>query len=378
MKKLVLMFAAALLAVSASAQTVSESKSSDNFYLGVNGGVITATHPSTMGAANHCWLRDITPNAGLRLGRWFTPVFGLALESNAYFKNLHHGNLQGTLVNSMNTSLLATINLSNWAGGYKGEPRCFELIPVMGLGWGHTFGSPTKDWKADVLTSKFGVDFAFNFGANKEWQFYVEPSINWALNGNGYQGVAYNVNKSGFQLNVGFNYKFRNSNGTHNFALAQLRDQAEVDALNAQINDLRGELAKKPKEVVKEVVKTQEVQVGNLVFVTFAQGKQNLTDEAKAALNTIAEGRHVQVVGTASPEGSKAFNKRLSQGRADVVADYLRARASSSTRLSARVCRELPPIAWLSYISSDSLTAPIIKKSLVSLGTRDFFVNFVA
>ena len=54
MKKLVLMFAAALLAVSASAQTVSESKSSDNFYLGVNGGVITATHPSTMGAANHC------------------------------------------------------------------------------------------------------------------------------------------------------------------------------------------------------------------------------------------------------------------------------------------------------------------------------------
>lgn len=196
----------------------------------------------------------------------------------------------------------------------------------MGLGWGHTFGSPTKDWKADVLTSKFGVDFAFNFGANKEWQFYVEPSINWALNGNGYQGVAYNVNKSGFQLNVGFNYKFRNSNGTHNFALAQLRDQAEVDALNAQINDLRGELAKKPKEVVKEVVKTQKVQVGNLVFVTFAQGKQNLTDEAKEALNTIAEGKHVQVVGTASPEGSKAFNKRLSQGRADVVADYLRAR----------------------------------------------------
>ena len=62
------------------------------------------------------------------------------------------------------------------------------------------------------------------------------------------------------------------------------------------------------------------------MFVTFAQGKQNLTDEAKEALNTIAEGKHVQVVGTASPEGSKAFNKRLSQGRADVVADYLRAR----------------------------------------------------
>ena len=34
----------------------------------------------------------------------------------------------------------------------------------------------------------------------------------------------------------------------------------------------------------------------------------------------------MQVVGTASPEGSKAFNDRLSQSRADVVANYLKVR----------------------------------------------------
>ncbi|MDD7605777.1 MAG: OmpA family protein [Prevotellaceae bacterium] len=327
MKKLVLMFAAAVMAVSASAQTVTESKTFDNFYLGVNGGLATTTRPSVLGPEHHTWLRDIAPNAGIRVGRWFTPVFGLALESNAYFKNLHHANVQGTLVNGLNTSLLATVNLSNWFGGYTGEPRCFEVIPVFGFGWGHTFGTPSANWKADALTSKLGVDLAFNLGAKRAWQFYVEPSINWDLNGNGYEGVAYNINQSMFQLNVGVNYKFKNSNGSHNFTLVKLRDQAEIDGLNAQINDLRNELAKKPKEVVKEVVKEapapQEVKVENLVFVTFAQGKTILTKEAKAALDGVAKGKHVQIVGTASPEGSKEINDKISQGRADAVAAYL-------------------------------------------------------
>ncbi|MBS6328668.1 MAG: OmpA family protein, partial [Prevotella bivia] len=47
------------------------------------------------------------------------------------------------------------------------------------------------------------------------------------------------------------------------------------------------------------------------------------TNEAKAALDKVAEGRHVQIVGTASPEGPKALNDRLSQSRADEVAKYL-------------------------------------------------------
>lgn len=65
MKKLVLLFAAAAMAVSVSAQTVTESKTFDNFYIGVNGGVMTKT-------TNHSWLNNLNSNAGLRIGRWFT------------------------------------------------------------------------------------------------------------------------------------------------------------------------------------------------------------------------------------------------------------------------------------------------------------------
>jgi len=354
MKKLVLMLAAASMAASVSAQTVAESKTFDNIYVGINGGVATKT-------TGHKWLSDLDPNAGIRVGRYFTPVFGLAIEGNAYFSNKPWGST-GTVVRATNASLLGTVNLSNWFGGYKGEPRTFEVSALYGLGWMHIF-SNNKEFKAATsenrnrLTSKAALDFAFNFGSEKQFQFYVEPSINFAFLGQshshnvvatpagntypaynvdyGYKATsqagqpAYNINNSFVQLNAGFIYKFKNSNGTHNFTIVTPRDQAEIDALNAQINELRN---RKPevitKEVVKEVpsVKVKEFTVSDLVFVTFAQGKSALTNDAKSALNNVKEGVHVQVVGTASPEGSKELNDRLSQALADVVANYLKGR----------------------------------------------------
>ena len=108
----------------------------------------------------------------------------------------------------------------------------------------------------------------------------------------------------------------------------------EINRLNGVINQLRDDLARKPKEVVKEkevikeVVKEvpvpgREVKVENLVFVTFAQGKSVLTKEAMEALNNVKAGSHVQIVGTASPEGNPEKNQQLSQARADAVAAYL-------------------------------------------------------
>ena len=354
MKKLVLMLAAASMAASVSAQTVAESKTFDNIYVGINGGVATKT-------TGHKWLSDLDPNAGIRIGRYFTPVFGLAVEGNAYFSNKPWTST-GTVVRATNASLLGTVNLSNWFGGYKGEPRTFEVSALYGLGWMHVFTN-NKAFEAATsenrnrMTSKAALDFAFNFGSAKQFQFYVEPSINFAFLGKshshnvavtpagvtypetsygyGYKATAqagqpaYNINNSFVQLNAGFIYKFANSNGTHNFTIVTPRDQAEIDALNAQINELRN---RKPevitKEVVKEVpsVKVKEFTVSDLVFVTFAQGKSALTKDAKAALNNVKQGVHVQVVGTASPEGSKELNDRLSQARADVVANYLKGR----------------------------------------------------
>lgn len=325
------------MAATATAQTVEESKASDNIYLGVNGGVATKT-------TGVRWMHNLDPNVGLRIGRWFTPVFGLALDGTAYLSNKPYIST-GTFVRATNVSLLGTVNFTNLFGGYPGQPRFFEVTGLYGLGWGHLFCSNSNMYKPDnKMTSKAGIDFNFNFGSDRQWQFYIEPSFTWALLGSnsqpGYQnpcgltfsdqGPRYDVNNSAVQLNAGIVYKFRNSNGTHNFKLAGATDDNEVRRLNGIINDLRAELAKKPREVVREKEVIKEVQVGgrevrveNLVFVTFAQGKSLLTQEAMNALNGVKPGSHVQVVGTASPEGSAELNQRLSQARADAVARYL-------------------------------------------------------
>lgn len=341
MKRLGLLAAAVVMAMSVSAQTVTESKTFDNFYIGINGGVATAT-------TGHGWLKNLQPNAGLRIGRNFTPVFGMAVECNAYFKNTN-GFTTGTLVNALNTSLLGTVNLTNWFGGYKGEPRVFEVSALYGLGWGHIFGTPTEEYKTDMLTSKVGLDFAFNFGSDKQWQFYLEPAIIYSLNGNGYQGVKYDIDRSVVQLNAGIVYKFKNSNGTHNFKIAELRDQSEIDALNAQVNSLRGELSGKDSELdakdrkiadlekaledcknSKQPVYVRPVTATNLQpTVLFRQGKSVIDPAQYAPIELIATymknhpEAKVEIKGYASPEGSAEINQKLSEERAEAVKNAL-------------------------------------------------------
>ena len=339
MKKLGLLFAAAAMAVSVNAQTVTESKTFDNFYIGINGGAQVKT-------TGESWMNNLNSNAGLRIGRWFTPVFGLAAEGNVYFNDhcKHFMPQSKTVARYMNVGLIGTVNLSNWFAGYKGEPRLFEVVPVYGFGWGHTFGT---DESYNVLTSKAGIDFTFNLGKAKAWQVYVEPSMNWSLNGYGYEGVAYNINKSAFQLNAGIVYKFKNSNGSHNFTIAQLRDQNEIDGLNSQINSLRGDLNDKDAQLSAKDKQIKDLQnaldecnkkpkyvkpatATNLQpTVLFRQGKAVVDKSQMPNIELIAQymknhpEAKVEIKGYASPEGNKDFNQALSQKRADAVKNVL-------------------------------------------------------
>lgn len=339
MKKLGLLFAAAAMAVSVNAQTVTESKTFDNFYIGINGGAQVKT-------TGESWMNNLNSNAGLRIGRWFTPVFGLAAEGNVYFNDhcKHYMPQSKTVARYMNVGLIGTVNLSNWFAGYKGEPRLFEVVPVFGFGWGHTFGT---DENYNALTSKAGIDFTFNLGKSKAWQVYVEPSMNWSLNGYGYEGVAYNINQSAFQLNAGIVYKFKNSNGTHNFTIAQLRDQNEIDGLNSQINSLRGDLNDKDAQLSAKDKQIKDLQnaldecnkkpkyekpatATNLQpTVLFRQSKAVVDKSQMPNIELIAQymknhpEAKVEIKGYASPEGNKEFNQALSQKRADAVKNVL-------------------------------------------------------
>ena len=343
MKKIAMFFAAAAIAVSANAQktALTGMQPADNIYVGVNAGATTVSKSGIVGDGA---FEAYNPVFGIRVGKNFSPIFGLQLdaqmEMSAHKKECIYTGSK-TFIQNVTAGLNATWNFSNIFAGYKGEPRFFEVIGVTGLGWAHAVPS---NW--DGVYAKGAIDFAFNFGAAKEWQAYVEPAIIYGAQEeiNTWKFDARNAN---VQLTAGVNYKFGNSNGTHNFAIEQLRDQAEIDGLNAKINSLRSDVdaakaaakAKDAKiaELQKALTDCQnkpapvvEKKAANLQpSVVFAQGKSKVENSQMANIQMIANymkanpNAKVKISGYASPEGKAEFNQKLSEARAAAVKDIL-------------------------------------------------------
>ena len=337
MKKLFLMLAvAALSAQTMSAQTVEESKNFDNWYIGINGGVQAP-------AKNFKVLKNLNPAVGLRLGRWFTPAVGFAIEGQTFLGDKpvdSDGTFKG-----LNLEAMGTLNFSNWLGGYPGEPRSFEVIGLLGIGWGHAFNRPVSNHDGkNSITSKVAADFAFNLGAAKAVQLYIEPYIMYGLTTQRHS--EFNLNSAVIGGLVGLNYKFGNSNGTHNFKIAELRDQAEIDGLNSKINELRANLNDKDAVISAkdgqirdlkaaldacnnrpvEPVYVKPATATNLQpTVLFRKGKSTIDAAQYAPIELIASymknhpEAKVEIKGYASPEGSLELNQKLSEDRANAV-----------------------------------------------------------
>ena len=345
------MLAAATFAANVSAQNtvITSNKFGDNWYFGINAGVATNVKESSDGAGDG-FFKALAPTVGLRIGKNLTTVFGLAAEGNVFTQSNDKWNAGSkTFIEGVNANLLGTFNLSNLFGTYTGEPRAFEIIALGGFGWDHTFNHASKE---NAVSSKAAIDFAFNLGAAKAVQFYIEPSINYNLIGSGssFEAIKYDLNRSYVAIKAGLNYKFGNSNGTHNFANAQLRDQNEIDQLNAKINELRAEsnskdgriaaanrtisdlqaqltaCQNKPAPTAKVVVK-QNAQLQPIVI--FGQGKSTIDAAQYASIEMVAKymrnhkDSKILVKGYASPEGDAEKNKALSEARAESVKNAL-------------------------------------------------------
>ena len=355
MKKLILMCAAAMLTVSASAQktTITSNKAGDNWYIGANVGIGTPIAKFTNEKNEEIGrLKGFAPKLGVRVGKNLTTVFGLALDADLYIESTEKSAMkQKTIVDAINVDILGTFNLSNAFGGYKGEPRPFEVIGLIGGGYSHTYGNASSG-----LNAKAGLDFAFNLGAAKKVQLYIEPAVvmgqpspRWA---NPFRKANGKWNGVG-QVSVGLNYKFGNSNGSNNFKIEQLRDQAEIDGLNAKINELRadnkakdGKIAAdgkaiadlkaqlaacqaRPAQTIIEERIIKEVNSTLQPIVIFGQGKTTVDAAGMASCEMVAKymknhpESKVKILGYASPEGSKEVNDRIAKQRAESVKNVL-------------------------------------------------------
>ncbi|MDE5626050.1 MAG: OmpA family protein [Muribaculaceae bacterium] len=351
MKKAILLAALALGVCTSQAQvTDAGNKFSDNWSFTLKGGGVFATKTAT----GEDFLKTGRGIVGAELRKQITPTFGLGVEGEwSVNTSSWTGVKSANAFDHQYVGVFGAVNLMNLFASYTGAPRVFEIEAVAGSGWLHSYyPHSTGIDDGNSFATKVGLNFNFNLGEAKAWTISLKPALLWNMNGDvaadkfsnlGYDSH-YNVNNMYFELQAGVTYHFKNSNGTHHFALVRPYDQAEIDALNAQINALRGDLEacgasnaallaqladlqaqldacnRRPKEV-QQVIKNLD----NIRYVFFnvnssyIQANQQPEIAMTAAQVKENAGATVLVQGYASKDGSKAFNQKLSERRAQAV-----------------------------------------------------------
>ncbi len=329
------MAAVALCALASAAQErpLAQPKFFDNMYVGLEGGVTTPMH-------GQAFFGSMRGAVGLNIGKQITPTFGVGVESlfgvntSSWRGRVH----SSTAFDNSYVGVYGTVDLFNLFGGYPCHTRPFSIEAQAGAGWGHYFQSGDVP-DANFFATKAGLNFNFNVSDNVT--IALKPSVLYNMSGNFRQSsVGYNINKASFQLMAGVTFRFGDG-----FECVRPYDQAEVNALNNEINDLRAQAdaqaasamqwqsranalaaqldscQNRPAQVVHEVSN----QYNSVRFVFFRIGSHVITADQMPNVTMIADymnnhpNSKVIIKGYASRDGNYDFNIRLAQQRAEAV-----------------------------------------------------------
>ena len=353
MKKLFLMLAVASLSMTAMAQedpTEKYSVSTNSFwsnwfiqgnvawnsfyYGGVNKFGSTPFNKFPLGT-------DATKNEGhptalgfsVAVGKWFTPGLGLRTKVNGAWLNKAFNKNSQTYVGINEQALF---NLHNLLGGYDAD-RFWNFIPYAGAGVARNFDAKANSFVFSVgLLNTFKV--AEKLFLNLDLGYYSYDKAFVGGNGGGVR-PAHRFNQLSLEVGVTYNLGKGTWNKTPDVDAIKALSQGQIDALNAQLTDAQAEnarlkdmLANQPKNdpntaiATKTVTKVVAAPVS--VFFNLGQSKvaskkdlQNVSDLAKVAKDNNSK---IVVTGYAdSKTGSANYNQKLSEKRAQTVADEL-------------------------------------------------------
>ena len=325
--------------VGANAQTAVEgNKFLDNWSLGINAG---GTTPLTHSA----FFKNMRPVVGLGLTKQLTPSFGIGMEAMGSFNTT----VSRTAIDNSNLTLLGMVNLINFFGTSTGVPRTFEVEAVFGIGWLHYYVNEELGDHINSPSTKVGLNFNFNLGESKAWTLAVKPALVYDMNDAGY--YHFNANCAAWEITAGLKYHFKCSNGEHYFTKVRPYNQSEIDALNAQVNRLRGEADNNAAALRKETQRANGLEtelnecrnkapqvVTNTIdnskktlesVITFRQGRTTIESSQLPNVERIAtylrnhKEASVVIKGYASPEGSAEVNARIANQRAEAVKKML-------------------------------------------------------
>lgn len=300
------------------AQTLEQTKFIDNTYVTLRYGVTGLMKPSsfnyvkgTCGDKSNGFAHSLAQQTELQFGKWVTPRFAVALDgvvSWDTFSSLH----------KMSDYTVPFITVSALAKYRFVDTNKFAFTTVTGPGWVHGFvkNGTGKNDKNDLM-AKFQLEFTYKLTDRLDVD--VVPELNYNLTRNGANKQPYfDSHDAWYGLNVGITYRL----GNQFTACPYKYTQADVDKLNAEINDLRARQPEVVEKIVEKVV-TKEVKTQTTYVVAFDYGKAELDQAGRDVLNAIPTDAVVDVQGEASYPGSKNFNQKLSERRATVVSDYL-------------------------------------------------------
>ena len=285
--------------------------------------------------------KDYRTNLGfsLAIGKWFTPGVGLRTKFNGTW-----GRSIISEDKALNASKYWTLqeqvlfNISNMLMGYN-EQRTWNFIPYMGGGLGRNMSYNTYAMGFSVgllntfrLSSKVAFNIDINYGS-------YESSFD-GFSAGGDSKLSLKGRDRAITAEVGFTYRLGNSSWKSSADLdaVQALAQSEIDALNAQLEDLMAENdrlnqelenAQQPAPTPQEPVTiTQLVAAPVSVFFNLNKAaivsQRDLQNVAELVAVAKQQGAKILVTGYAdSPTGSAEHNRQLSQQRAEAVADEI-------------------------------------------------------
>lgn len=339
MKKLLLLFFAALATLTCAAQEKEKAMKQYNFWDNwFIQGQLGASYSFCENHRETSMFKIISPHAALSIGKNFTPFAGIRMQVNGWQSNterydkIYH-------VNYLAGNIDGLFNLTNIFMNYK-ENRFFNFIGILGLGCVHTY----KDIDHDVGRANY---FAPRVGLQGDFRLDKAFSLNIEINGNllddNFNGWRENSKYDGY-INVlaGITYRF-NKRG---FELVEVIDPSLVESLNDEINRQREEInrqklliaeykdcCEKSKRAVEPVIKEVPVEkeIPWSAVIYFRIDKSVIDPGQEINLYNVAQylknnpEAHVTILSHCDAKtGNPAYNQKLSERRSAAVAKALK------------------------------------------------------
>ena len=299
------------------------------------------------------------PGVSVAVGKWFTPGLGLRTKlSGIWGKNVTDDNNDGNGNKYWTLNEHVLFNLSNMLCGYNPN-RVWNFIPFAGAGVTRSMSYNTYAMNYSVgilntfrVSKKVGINFELGWDR-------LEGDADGCDYSNGNRGWDSHDNKLYAEVGLTYNLGKASWDKTPDVDAIKALSQSQIDALNAQLNDANAENARlkkllaekkeEPTNSVKEFANSPVSVFFNINKYKIASRKDlvNVKEMAKYAQENDA---NILVTGYAdSATGKPAYNQKLSEKRANTVADEIVKMGVSRDKITTEAkggVNDLSPISY--------------------------------